>query len=74
MSTTKVVSRRAIMSGTAALPAVAVLPAITAVTAAEPDPIMDAYDLVLADLRATHDELDQTIKALEAGETGKVAS
>lgn len=59
-------SRRTIMTGVAALPAVAVLPAVSAEAASEPDAIMNAYAVVLADLRMTRDEIDRMIKTLEA--------
>jgi hypothetical protein len=42
MSTTKEVTRRAILSGAAALPAVAMLPTMAAAATTEPDPIFEA--------------------------------
>ena len=74
MSTTKKVTRRLIMSGAAALPAVAVLPAVSAEATIELDPITEAYDVVLADLRAKRDQVDQTIKNLEAAREGETLS
>jgi hypothetical protein len=60
MSTTKEVSRRAIMSGAAALPAAAMLPAVAAVSApTAPDPIFAAIErhrLAYAELKAANSE------------------
>jgi hypothetical protein len=65
MSKSKDLSRRVVMSGAAALPAVAALPTV-ADAMVDPDPIIAAYDTVLADLRAKRAELERTLRALEA--------